>query len=283
MSSWPTHGVPRWLAVTSLLFVLLLTACSGPDDFGDAIPTATATPEPTSTPTSTPTEEPEPTATEEPTATAEPTAEATPTETAEPEDEPTPSPTAEPEPTEGEPVPTDEPEPPPPSNPMDALPMLEELTEAGFIVADDGERSADQLAQSYVDPQAHLDRLESWGFSQHVFREFSRQSAGDDDPVPTYVLATINVYGSPEQVADAMQWLESSRTNQGGSVVERPELGDGAVALTQPTVEGDIAGWVFFGYGDRVYIYYTQGADPLPEALSLAQRVWERIATPAGE
>lgn len=282
MSSGHTRGVPRWLAVTSLFLVVFLTACSGPDEFGDAIPTATATPEPTATATATPTEEPEPTATVEPTATTEPTAGATATESAEPE--PTPSPTTEPEPTADEPAPTEEPEPTPsPSNPMDALPMLDELTDAGFIVADDGERSAEQLAQSYIDPQAHLDRLESWGFTQHVFREFSRQSAGEDDPVPTYVLATVNVYGSPEQVAEAMQWLESSRTNQGGSIVERPELGDSAVALTQATVEGDIAGWVFFGYGDRVYIYYTQGTDPLPEALSIAHRVWERIATPAGE
>lgn len=281
MNTGHTRGVPRWLIAASLLIVLLLTACSGPDEFGDPIPTATPTITPEPTVTATPTEEPEPTATEEPTPTVEPTAEATPTQTEEPE--PPPSPTVEPEPTASEPEPTEVPPTPSPTNPMDALPMLEELSDAGFIVADDGERSADQLAQSYIDPQAHLDRLEAWGFTRHVFREFSRQAVGEDDPIPTYVLATINVYGSPEQVADAMQWLESSRTNQGGSIIERPELGDSAVALTQPTVEGDIAGWVFFGYEDRVYIYYTQGLDPLPEALALAHRVWERISAPQAE
>lgn len=281
MKPGQSRSVHRWMATCTLFLALFLTACSGPDEFGDPVPTVTPTAEPTAT--ASPTPEPTPTTepTETPTPTEEPTAEPSPTETV--AAEPTETPTTQPEATAETPGPTESPATPAPSNPMDALPMLDELTDAGFIVADDGERTAEQLAQAYIDPQAHLDRLESWGFSKHVFREFTRNITGDDDPIPGYVLATVNVYGSPEQVAEAMQWLESSRTNQGGSIVERPEIGDRAVALTQNTVEGDIAGWVFFGYEDRVYIYYTQGSDPLPEALAIAQRVWERIRPPESE
>lgn len=269
----------RLLTITGVSAALLLAACSGPDQFGvdnttpvaDPTPTATVEPtpepEPTSTPTLEPTPEPSPTAEEPentPTPSPEPTPEAEPAATApEEEAESTEEPTAEPQQV----------------NAMEELPRLEEMNpEAGYIVADQGERSADQLAQAYMDANAHFARLEEWGFSQHVYREFTRAASGTEDMLPGYVLATVNVYGSPEQADMAMQWIERSQVNQGSVVVDAPDIGEAAVAMTQRTSQGDDAAWVIFRHGDRVYIYYTQGDGALNEATTLATRVFERLA-----
>ena len=95
---------PGWLLIAGLavVFMLLLTACSGPGGSDDPTPTATVAPasEPTPEPEATQTPEPEPTATPEP----EPTA----TATATPEPTATSEPTATPEP----PVATPTPQPP---------------------------------------------------------------------------------------------------------------------------------------------------------------------------
>lgn len=276
MNSGRTNQKRAWIVALSVALAGVLVACSGPDQFGGETtpPTPTLTPSPTVTPTS----PPDPTPTEAATATEEPTPEATATST--PEAEPTATATEEVEPTPEptpEPTATEEPSPPDQISPMDALPQIDELSDAGFALIDEGERTAEMLAQAYIDPDAHLQRLENWGFQQHVYREFLRTVSGPEDPYPGYVLAALNVYGSPEQVADAMHWLEVSRQNQGGTVIDRPELGEAAVAMTQPTQQGDTAGWVFFSHHDRVYIYFTQGFDPLPEALHIATNVWNRL------
>lgn len=249
-----------------LAAALALVSCSGPDQFADPPLTPDARPSPTSVATeagdapAVPTEQDSATATEsaEPTSTEEP-----PT--------PTPEPTAEPTPTE-EPTPT-----PVPVSPMEALPRLEELPEGGYIVANQGDRTADQLAQAYTDSAAHLTRLEDWGFQQHVFREFTRNETGPDDTRPTYVLATVNVYGSPEQADMALQWLEDFQVNQGATTVEPPQVGDAAVAITVTTSQGEATASVYVRLESRIYIYYAQENEPLPEVVSLAERVLERL------
>jgi hypothetical protein len=159
---------------------------------------------------------------------------------------------------------------------VDALPRLDELSEGGYIVADQGERSQEQLAQAYADPTAHLLRLEEWGFRQHVYREFTRQSV-EDGALPNYVLATVNVYGSPEQADIAFQWLEDLQINQGARTAAAPELGDAAVAITVATAQGIATASVYIRYGSSTYIYYAEGGDPLPRVISIAEQVFGRI------
>lgn len=269
----------RWLVIIGVSTTLLLAACSGPDQFGMDV----VSPTPGITPTATLAPAPEPTSspTVTPTATREPTPEPSPTPE-EPESTPTPTlePTPEQEPTAGPTEATEEPTPEAQQvTAMEALPRLEELTpDSGYIVADQGDRTADQLAQAYMDSGAHLARLEEWGFMQHVFREFTRPPSGPEDTLPSYVLATVNIYGSPEQADMAMQWIERSQVNQGSVVVDAPDVGDAAVAMTQRTSQGEDAAWIVYRHGDRVYIYYAQGSRPLDEVSAVATRVFERLS-----
>ena len=262
------------LAGISIAVTLLLAACSGPDDFGSALPTQSPVATETSVPT--PTSAPEPTPTEEPTATIEPTTETSPTAESEPEM----SPTVDVEPTvESEPTAESTPEPAPPAETPSAeasLPSLEEVGEGGYMLVDQGERTDQQLAQAYMDSAGHLERLEEWGFQQHVFREFTRNDSEQAEP-PRYILATVNVYGSPEQADMALQWLQGFQTNQGAGVADTPQIGDASVALTVRTSQGEDTASVYVRLGDRTYIYYGQGANPLPKVLEVANRVIERL------
>jgi hypothetical protein len=264
-----------WLVSVCMVTVLVVSSCTGPDEFGGAASESTPVPSPTAA------DEPEPTATAEvavtptPDATPEPTPPPSPT----PEPEETATPTVEPTP-EAEPTPTEPPEPTPtpaPPSAMESLPTAEELSESGYIVADQGDRTAEQLARAYTDTTAHLLRLEEWGFQQHVYREFNRLGANPDDPVPGYVLTTVNVYGSPEQAETALQWLERLQLNLGATAVDAPQLGDAAVALTIPTAQGEQTASVYVLKEERVYIYYAQGNDPLPMVTGIATRVFERL------
>lgn len=272
-----THCLNRSIVLlpAAIAFALLLNACSGPDQFGGDVQTPTATVEITAT--ETPTSPPEPS----PTPVSTPSPEATPEPDPTPTDEPVePTATPEPDPTpEPEPTPTEEPTATPQPVPAaDTLPDVEDLSEGGFILVNEGDRTADQLAQAYIDPAAHLARLEEWGFRQHVFREFTRNSTGEGDTLPTYVLATVNVYGSPEQADLARQWLERLQVSQGATVIDPPEIGDAALAMSQQTSTGEAVAWVVFTLGDRVHIFYAQGNEPMPEAVLVATNVYRRLS-----
>jgi hypothetical protein len=263
----------RWHVSLIVAAVFLAAGCSGPDQFGNLAPTAVPSPSPTPTETPSPTPEPEPTPTSEPSPTSSPLPTPSPTSEPEPQDTPTPDvePTPPPDPT---PTVTSTPQPP---GAMDSLPVLEDFNNGGFILADQGERSAEQLAQAYIETAAHLQRLEDWGFQQHVYREFTRTPGESDAEPPRYVLATVNVYGSPEQAAMALQWLERLQLNQGAASVDPPDLGDEAVAVTVRTSQGEDTASVYVRSGNRTYIYYAQGNNPLPMVQELSQRVFERL------
>lgn len=280
----------RAFTIIGIASSLALVSCSGPDEFGDAPETPIVQSTPTATIQATPTEEPQATPTEEPvvTPTSEASADETPasdgstTETpavdvtpgaigtpAAPADG-TPDPNASP-PAGNDATPTAE-----ALNPMDALPRLEDLTAGSYVVANQGERSSEQLAGAYADPTAHLLRLDEWGFKQHVFREFTK-AEGAVEALPAYVLATVNVYGSPEQADLALQWLEDFQVNQGAQSVEAPDLGDAAVAVTLPTRDGEQTASVYIRLGPSTYIYYAEGNDPLPEVVAIAGHVFDRM------
>lgn len=275
------HGrhARRALFSAMLILTLILAACSGPDDFADseetpagAAPTASlaaasATPARTATAEVTPTVEEDdetPTAPTPDEGTVTPEVEPTLEVPNTPEIEQTPTPEVELTPTEEA------------LGGMDPLPRLEELPGGGYIVADQGERTDEQLARAYADATAHLLRLDEWGFRQHVYREFTRQGA-ENDPAPTYVLGTINVYGSPEQADLAFQWLEDLQLNQGAQAAEAPELGEATTAITIATAQGVPTASVYVRFGSSTYIYYAEGGDPLPAVIAIAETVFERL------
>jgi hypothetical protein len=158
----------------------------------------------------------------------------------------------------------------------EALPTLDEIG-SGFTLANQGARTALELANAYEDSGAHLDRLNEWGFREHVFREFTHQRTGDDDPLPAFVLATVNEYGSPEQADLALAWLMTLNTSQGQTLADPPEVGDNGFASTVTTAAGQPSATIFIRLEERVYAYYAEEGDPLPFVSQLAERVFERL------
>jgi hypothetical protein len=233
----------------------LIAACQGPETGDDRDPTPT----PTATASATPTEiPPTATATPEPTATNTPT----PTVTATPT-EPSGSPaTGSPAGNTGE--------------PRDRLPLLSELPGEGYTITEEGTRTAQELANAYADPAAHLRRLDEWGFKRHAYRAFVRTPSGPDDPLPPSILATINEYGSDEQAENALQWLLRLAMSQGATEVEPPRIGDNAVAITLPTADNVPTASLYVRQGPYIYVYFAEGGDPGGAVAGIGTRVFGR-------
>lgn len=252
-----------WLAWVAV--ALLAVACSGPatGDDSDPTPTASATATVTATvePTQSPTTEPAATPTRESSPVSSPIlsspASASPTRNA--------SPTVDALPTSAS------------QALRELLPTVAELPGQGYTITAEGTRTQQELANNYADPAAHLQRLTDWGFKGHVYREFSRDPSGPNDPLPGYVLATINVYGSPEQAQAALDWLTRNGTSQGWQQVDAPTLGDAAAALTAPTATGAPTASIYVRANDRVYVYFAEGGQPLDAVRAIATAVFGRL------
>jgi hypothetical protein len=146
----------------------------------------------------------------------------------------------------------------------------------GYTIAEEGSRTAQELANAYSDQAAHLRRLEEWGFKQHLYRAFSRSSAGASDPLPYSILSTINEYGSDEQAEAALQWLRQLGAATGAADAEAPTLGDNAVALTVPTSDGVQTASIYVRDGPVLFVYFAEGGDPLPAISHVATTVFGR-------
>jgi hypothetical protein len=146
---------------------------------------------------------------------------------------------------------------------------------AGYTIAEEGTRTAEELAEAYADPAAHLRRLDEWGFKRHIFRAFSLENSNDNRLPPT-ILATINLYGSDEQAEDALQWLRQLGTATGATDAEAPSIGDNAVALTLPTSDGVPTASIYVRDGAILFVYFAEGGDPLPAVTGIATKVFSR-------
>jgi hypothetical protein len=155
------------------------------------------------------------------------------------------------------------------------LPQLDDLPGSGYSIAEEGTRTAEELAEAYSDPAAHLRRLDEWGFKRHIFRAFSLTDSSDNR-LPPNILTTINLYGSDEQAEDALQWLRQLGTATGATDAEAPSVGDSAVALTVPTSDGVPTASVYVRQGAILFVYFAEGGDPLPAVDSIATKVLGR-------
>lgn len=246
------------LPLRALLLITLVVgtiACTGPETGDDRDPTPTPTETATPTPTEIP---PTATATLTPTVEATATIAATSTVGASPTSRTSPTPSA----TVAQ------------VSLPDRLPLLSDLPSPDYTIAEDGTRSAEDLAAAYADVVAHLRRLDEWGFKQHVFRTFTLTS--DNDTLPEVILTTINAYGSEEQADAALQWLLQYGTATGAAEAEPPAVGDRAVALTVPTSTGVPTASIYIRQGTLLFVYFAEGGDPLPAVDSIATKVFAR-------
>ncbi len=260
-------GIRPAVRMAVVALAVVVGGCSGPDTGDDADPTrgATETSAATATnaeATSTLSMAVDASPTQEPTSFASPTERAT----------PIPAPAS---PTVGA-------SPPRSASPTavaelrDILPGVDELPGEGYIIAEEGARTAQELANAYADPAAHLQRLNEWGFRRHVFRAFTRDSGGENDQLPTTILTTVNEYGSPEQADEAIDWLARLARTQGATEAEGVSTGDRAEAFTIPTADGYPTASIYIRSGASVLVYYGEGGDPLPALMQIATAVSRR-------
>ena len=146
----------------------------------------------------------------------------------------------------------------------------------GFIIAEEGSRTAQDLANAYADPAAHLQRLNEWGFRRHVYRAFSRDATGETDALPTTILTTVNEYGSPEQAEEAIDWLARLARTQGATEAEGVGFGDRVEAFTVATASGYPTASIYIRLGASILVYYAEGGDPLPAVVQIATAVSRR-------
>lgn len=258
-ADWPigrySKHLPRTLVLASLT-IAIVVACAGPETGDDRDPTPT----PTATSTSTASPTPNP-----PTVAASPTTEQTATPEATATRDASPEATSA---TVASPTATD-------VALSDRLPLLDDMPGQGYTITEEGTHTAEELAEAYSDAAAHLRRLEEWGFKRHLYRAFTHDSA-DNDPLPPYILTTINEYGSDEQAESALQWLSQLGTATGATPAEPPKIGDNAVAQTVPTSSGVPTASIYVRDGAVLFVYFAQGGDPLPAVDSIATKVFSR-------
>lgn len=195
---------------------------------------------------------------------------------------PPPLPTPTPSPTPGTPGAT----PAPPASLLDRLTGLADLP-AGFALDfEDPDVTAPEIAANYLDPKAHLDRLQAWGFAGSAYREFSIPSPGINDALQRMIVfrAQVSRYGSPESTGEALRFqVEATKSRQGWSLTEisTQPLGDETVAL-QGTVESQgttfIVAILLVRRGDLLYRYEgaSLGYNPYPDVVAIAERALSR-------
>ncbi len=192
------------------------------------------------------------------------------------------------------PLPTPAPSPPPPTpgatpapvGLLDRLPGLADLP-AGFALDyEDPDVTAPEIAANYPDPNAHLDRLQAWGFAGSAYREFTIPSPGINDALQRMIIfrAQVSRYGSPESTGEALRFQrEATKARQGWHLAEvsAPPLGDETAAL-QGTVESDgttfIVAVLLVRRGDLLYRYEgaSLGYNPYPDVVAIAERTLSR-------
>lgn len=195
---------------------------------------------------------------------------------------PPPLPTPTSSPTPGTPGAT----PAPPASLLDRLPGLADLP-AGFALDfEDPDVTAPEIAANYPDPNAHLDRLQAWGFAGSAYREFSIPSPGINDAMQRMIIfrAQVSRYSSPESTGEALRFqVEATKSRQGWSLTEvsTQPLGDETVAL-QGTVESQgttfIVAVLLVRRGNLLYRYEgaSLGYNPYPDVVAIAERALSR-------
>ncbi|MCM8750425.1 hypothetical protein NET02_14840 [Thermomicrobiaceae bacterium CFH 74404] len=174
----------------------------------------------------------------------------------------------------------------PPASLLDRLPGLADLPSGFALDYEDPDVTAPEIAANYPDPDAHLDRLQQWGFAGSAYREFSIPSPGVNDAMQRMIIfrAQVSRYGSPESTSEALRFqLETTRSRQGWNLTEvsTQPLGDETVAL-QGTAESDgttfIVAVLLVRRGDLLYRYEgaSLGYNPYPDVVSIAERTLSR-------
>jgi hypothetical protein len=201
------------------------------------------------------------------------------------------TPTAEPQPTA-----TSEPEEESPSLAVDAtvpaepdrdisaetLPLLELLptqdqVPAGLVLADEAERSKEEVIAAIGGTEEAAQLLEDWGWSGNAFRDFI---ADKDDPPPsgtTFLNVSVHRFADPESAANAMVFFSDQVIFvQGLEEVEPPAIGESA-RLLRGAPDGVPLSVLYAQQGPIMYRIGgstdTPDGDPTADVLTVAGEI----------
>lgn len=147
----------------------------------------------------------------------------------------------------------------------------------GFEQTENGSRGAEEVVGSFPLDQAETvaAALEEYGWQENVFRNFTSETAGDDE---VYVVSvSVHRFDNEQGAKDALAlFAEGGRVGQGLTEVEVDKLGEGSIVL-QGTIEGGNIYVVYVRQGDFVFRIggLSRSGDPAEFTTEIANQIIE--------
>lgn len=150
--------------------------------------------------------------------------------------------------------------------------LTEDQVPDGLVIIDDGERTLDDVADGFGDPEEAIERFTGWGWERNLIRAFHLP---DDAPARPEeidgIYVSVHAFDGPESAAEALDYaLDAQATAADLREIDIPALGDYSRGLFGEPV-----------YGNEVTLYVQQGpllvrlsaaspeGDPTDEAIAL--------------
>lgn len=166
--------------------------------------------------------------------------------------------------------------------------LTQDQVPEGLEVIQDGERTLQDVADGFEDPDAAMDQFEEWGWQGNAVRAFHVPEGADADPNEIDgIYMSVHEFASPDAAAEALDYTAHAHAS-GGGLEEREDsqLGDASRVLY-----GEMS------YGDEITIYVqhenalirlsaaSPEGDPTDDAIELMQLALDSasatpIATP---
>jgi hypothetical protein len=154
----------------------------------------------------------------------------------------------------------------------------EEQVPNGLEIIQDGERTLEDVASGFSDPDATTDQFTEWGWQGNVVRAFHVPSGAEADPTTIDgIYISVHEFGSPEFAAEALDYAFEAHAAD----TNLEEIGDEELGDYSRTLYGTVS------YGNEVTLYVQQGqylirlsassptGDPRGEAVALMQTMLE--------
>ena len=165
--------------------------------------------------------------------------------------------------------------------------LTEDQVPDGLVLIDDGERTLDDVAGGFDDPDDAIERFTGWGWERNLIRAFHlpEDAPARPDEVDGIYLS-VHEFDGPESAAEALDYALDAQANASDlREIEVPAIGDYSRALFgEPS------------YGNEVTLYVQQGSllvrlsaaspegDPTDQAIALMRTMLgSETATPVAE
>lgn len=148
---------------------------------------------------------------------------------------------------------------------------------SGFEQTENGSRGKDEVVGSFPPDQAETvaAALDEYGWQENVFRNFTSETAGDDE---VYVVSvSVHRFDSEQGAKDALAlFAEGGRVGQGLTEVGAKKLGEGSIML-QGQIEGGNIYVIYVRQGDFVFRIggLSRSGDPAEFTTEITKQIIE--------